>query len=177
MTAASVPAGAFANVSGTPSSLLKDFSDATVDALVRLCEHSGELVRVNSIFGEGTSPRLRKVRLGLAALGWPTNELLKHGRERILYGVPLVENVRDYSLGIDQEPNYLLNPEPSDSGEAVSRWWFERWARRRAAQEHVQNSMRSNRLLRPVRHGARVSLPCDDELLPAQYETGAAVAQ
>jgi len=153
------------------------FSDATVDALVRLCEHSGELVRVNSIFGEGTSPRLRKVRLGLAALGWPTNELLKHGRERILYGVPLVENVRDYSLGIDQEPNYLLNPEPSDSGEAVSRWWFERWARRRAAQEHVQNSMRSNRLLRPVRHGARVSLPCDDELLPAQYETGAAVAQ
>ncbi len=153
------------------------FSDATVDALVRLCEHSGELVRVNSIFGEGTSPRLRKVRLGLAALGWPTNELLKHGRERILYGVPLVENVRDYSLGIDQEPNYLPNPEPSDSGEAVSRWWLERWARRRAAQEHVQNSMRSNRLLRPVRHGARVPLPCDDELLPAQYETGAAVAQ
>ncbi|MHA7861539.1 Druantia anti-phage system protein DruA [Tessaracoccus sp. Y36] len=139
------------------------FSDPTVDALVRLCEHSGGLVRVNSLFGEGVSPRLRKVRLGLAALGWPTNELLKHGRERILYGVPLVENVRDYSLGIVKEPNYLLDPEPADRGEKVAAWWFERWAKRRAAQEHLQESMRTNRLVRPVRHGARVPLPGDDE--------------
>ncbi len=142
------------------------FSDATVDALARLCEQRGGLVRVNSLFGEGVSPRLRKVRLGLAALGWPTNELLKHGRERILYGVPLVENVRDYSLGVDEDPRYLLEPEPSDNGEAVARWWFERWARRRAAQEHVQESMRGNRLIRPVRHGARVPMPSEEEALP-----------
>ncbi|MFD9826389.1 Druantia anti-phage system protein DruA [Tsukamurella tyrosinosolvens] len=141
------------------------FSDSTVEALVRLCEHSGGLVRVNSLFGEGVSPRLRKVRLGLAALGWPTNELLKHGRERILYGVPLVENVRDYSLGIDQDPNYFLDPEPLDRGESVARWWFERWARRRALQGHVRESMQRNRLVRPVRHGARVPLPSDDELM------------
>ncbi|MBK7721756.1 MAG: DUF4338 domain-containing protein [Austwickia sp.] len=142
------------------------FSDATVDALVRLCEHSGGLVRVNSLFGEGVSPRLRKVRLGLAALGWPTNELLKHGRERILYGVPLVENVRDYSLGVDEEPTYLLDPEQADNGEAVATWWFNRWARRRAVQDDVQESMRANRLVRPVRHGARVPVPTDEEALP-----------
>ncbi len=142
------------------------FSDATVDALVRLCEHSGGLVRVNSLFGEGVSPRLRKVRLGLAALGWPTNELLKHGRERILYGVPLVENVRDYSLGVDEDPTYLLDPEQADNGEAVATWWFNRWARRRAVQDDVQESMRANRLVRPVRHGARVPVPTDEEALP-----------
>jgi len=142
------------------------FSDATVDALVRLCEHSGGLVRVNSLFGEGVSPRLRKVRLGLAALGWPTNEMLKHGRERILYGVPLVENVRDYSLGVDEEPTYLLDPEPADNGEAVAAWWVERWARRRAAQEHVQELMRANRLVRPIRHGARVPRPSGQEAMP-----------
>lgn len=142
------------------------FSDATVEALARLCEHSGGLVRVNSLFGEGVSPRLRKVRLGLAALGWPTNTLLKHGRERILYGIPLVANVRDYSLGVDEEPTYLLDPEPADNGEAVARWWFARWARRRAAQVHVQESMRANRLVRPVRHGARVPIPSEDEALP-----------
>ncbi|TMR40478.1 DUF4338 domain-containing protein [Actinomadura geliboluensis] len=142
------------------------FSDATVDALVRLSELSGGLVRVNSLFGEGVSPRLRKVRLGLAALGWPSNELLKHGRERILYGVPLVENVRDYSLGIDQEPVYLLDPEPHDAGTAVAEWWQTRWARKRAAQEHVQEAMRQHRLVRPVRHGARVPAPGDEELLP-----------
>jgi hypothetical protein len=142
------------------------FSDATVESLVRLSEHSGGLVRVNSLFGEGVSPRLRKVRNGLSLLGWPTNELLKHGRERILYGVPLVENVRDYSLGIDQEPTYLLGPEPVDAGVSVADWWFERWARRRAAQAHVQESMRQQRLVRPIRHGARVPLPSDDEVLP-----------
>lgn len=143
------------------------FSDVTVQALVRLSEHTGGLIRVNSLFGEGVSPRLRKVRLGLAALGWPTNELLKHGRERILYGVPLVENLRDYSLGIDTEPDYLLDPEPVDSGTLVAAWWTERWAANRAAQEHVVAAMREHRLVRPVRHGARVPLP-DDEEIPAQ---------
>jgi hypothetical protein len=154
------------------------FSDVTVEALVRLSEHTGGLIRVNSLFGEGVSPRLRKVRLGLGALGWPTNELLKHGRERILYGVPLVENLRDYSLGIDAEPDYLLDPEPVDSGTLVAAWWTERWAANRAAQEHVLEAMREHRLVRPVRHGARVSLPIDDEfVLAVGGEAGAEVAQ
>lgn len=142
------------------------FSDATLDALVRLSELTGRLIRVNSVFGEGVSPRLRKVRIGLAALGWPANELLKHGRERILYGVPLVKNLRDYSLGIDTSPDYLLDPEPQDSGDAVAKWWLERWAVMRAAQDHVQAAMRAQRLVRPIRHGARVPLPAseDDQL-------------
>lgn len=152
------------------------FSDVTVQALVRLAEHTGTLVRVNSLFGEGVSPRLRKVRLGLAALGWPANELLKHGRERILYGVPLVENVRDYSLGIDAEPKYLIDPEPHDAGGAVAQWWLERWGLKRAAQEHVQETMRQHRLLRPICHGARVPLPPDDEQLPLE-ESGSAACE
>lgn len=150
------------------------FSDVTVEALVRLSEHSGGLIRVNSLFGEGVSPRLRKVRLGLAALGWPTNELLKHGRERILYGVPLVENLRDYSLGIDAEPDYLLDPEPVDNGTLVAAWWTDRWAKNRAAQEQVLAAMREHRLVRPVRHGARVPLPRDDDVLPLESSQPAA---
>jgi hypothetical protein len=142
------------------------FSDETVEALVRLSEQMGGLVRVNSLFGEGVSPRLRKVRIGLAALGWPTNELLKHGRERILYGVPLVANVRDYSLGIESEPHYLLDTNQSDDGRAVAQWWFERWGRNRARQEPVLFAMRKHRLVRPIRHGARVPLPLDEEMLP-----------
>ncbi|WP_433435406.1 Druantia anti-phage system protein DruA [Nonomuraea sp. CA-141351] len=141
------------------------FSEETVDALVRLSGLRGSLVRVNSLFGEGVSPRLRKVRLGLAALGWPANELLRHGRERILYGVPLVENLRDYSLGIDREPKYLLNPELSDADTKVADWWLERWCQRRATSQNVLESMRSHRLVRPVRHGARVPLPIEDELV------------
>jgi hypothetical protein len=145
------------------------FSDETVSALVRLSQMHGSLVRVNSLFGEGVSPRLRKVRLGLAALGWSTSELLKHGRERILYGVPLVENLREFSLGIDSEPKYLIDPTLDGADASVSAWWLERWALRRAAQPAVQEEMRQHRLVRPVQHGARVPLPpVDVETLPIE---------
>ncbi|MEU4603494.1 Druantia anti-phage system protein DruA [Kribbella sp. NPDC023972] len=152
------------------------FSVDTVEALVRLSEVEGSSTRVNSLFGEGVSPRLRKVRLGLAVLGWPTNELLKHGRERILYGVPLVENLREYALGIEREPRYLLDPVPSDEGQTVASWWWQRWGSRRADQERVREAMRTHRLTRPVRHGARVPAPTDDELLSVESGHGRTAA-
>lgn len=136
-------------------------SDETLESLVRLSVLSGELVRVNSLFGEGVSPRLRKVRLGLTSLGWPTNELLKHGRQRIVYGVPLVNNLRDFSLGIDDDPDYLLDADQTDSDASVSQWWLERWCRSRVAQPSVIDALRQHRLTRPVRHGARVPRTTD----------------
>jgi hypothetical protein len=139
------------------------FTDASVEALLRLSMLTDSSVRVNSLFGEGVSPRLRKVRLGLAALGWPTNELLKHGRERILYGVPLVSNLRDYSLGIDSTPEYLMDVSLEVGDARISEWWLDRWALRRAAQQHVQEAMQSHRLTRPVSHGARVPLSPDED--------------
>lgn len=145
-------------------------SEETIEALVRLSSLSGGLIRVNSLFGEGVSPRLRKARIGLAALGWPANDLLRHGRERILYGVPLVKNLRDYSLGIDAEPDYLVDLDLEDADTQVGRWWFERWCLRRAAQSHVVESMRRHRTVRPIRHGARVPLPEVDEPLPFEVE-------
>jgi hypothetical protein len=154
------------------------FSEETVEALVRLSSLSGNAVRVNSLFGEGVSPRLRKVRIGLATLGWPANELLKHGRERILYGVPLVRNLRDYSLGIDREPDYLVDLDLAHPDARVAEWWFERWALRRAQQDHVIETMRLHRTVRPVRHGARVPLPdesaeqLDLDLLPGDRVGG-----
>jgi len=159
----------FAELGRSRSFGTSHFSRETVDALVRLSQISGSLsrqdratVRVNSVFGEGVSPRLRKVRLGLAALGWPTNELLRHGRERIIYGVRLVENLRDYSLGIDVDPKYLFDPERTDES-TVAAWWFERWGSRRAGQPSVLESMRMHSLVRPMRHGARVPLPPVEE--------------
>lgn len=139
------------------------FTDRSVEALIRLSTLKGASVRVNSLFGEGVSPRLRKVRLGLAGLGWPTSELLKHGRERILYGVPLVNNLRDYSLGIDSAPDYVMDVSLPDGDARITEWWLHRWALRRAAQPHVQDAMLGHRLTRPVTHGARVPLPPDED--------------
>lgn len=149
------------------------FSDETVEALVRLSRVKGATVRVNSVFGEGVSPRLRKVRLGLAALGWPTSELLKHGRARIIYGVKLVENLRDYSLGIDADPHYLLDPGMVDEA-STANWWFERWGERRSAQSAVLETMRRHSLVRPITHGARVHLPVDAEGAQAEVPLFAA---
>lgn len=148
----------FAELGRSRSFGTSQFADETVEALVRLSRLSGTVVRVNSVFGEGVSPRLRKVRLGLSALGWPSSELLKHGRERIVYGVRLVENLRDYSLGVDDDPTYLLDPAALDEA-PVAAWWFERWGRRRAEQQTIRDAMRSHRLVRPLHHGARVVLP------------------
>lgn len=138
------------------------FTEEAVAALLRLSALNDSSIRINSLFGEGVSPRLRKVRLGLAALGWPANELLKHGRERILYGVPLVSNVRDYSLGIDNRPEYLMDVTLTDGDTRIAEWWLDRWALRRAGQEDVREAMLRHRLTRPVTHGARVQLPSDD---------------
>ncbi|GAA1137775.1 hypothetical protein GCM10009651_22280 [Microbacterium natoriense] len=165
----------FAELGRSRSFGTSHFADETVDALVRLSRVKGATVRVNSVFGEGVSPRLRKVRLGLAALGWPSSQLLKHGRERIVYGVKLAENLRDYSLGIDADPVYLLDPDKLDSDDAVATWWFDRWGQRRAQQTAVQESMRSHRLIRPVQHGARVRLPADDDV-PAAGDDSASAA-
>lgn len=149
------------------------FTSQTVEALLRLSSLEDSSARVNSLFGEGVSPRLRKVRLGLAALGWPANELLQHGRERILYGVPLVSNVRDYSLGIAATPKYVMDTSLDDGDARIAEWWLERWGLRRAHQEQVREAMQGHRLTRPVVHGARVPLPVvegDETALPFEAE-------
>jgi len=134
------------------------FSDESVSALVRVAELQRSRVRVNSLFGEGVSPRLRKVRIGLAALGWPAHELLQHGRFRLVYGVPLVRNLRDFALGLD-EPEYLVDLSRDDAGAEVASWWLQRWALPRSKQSAVRKAVKSHRLTRPIRHGARVPLP------------------
>lgn len=134
-------------------------SEATVQSLARLAEQANVGARVNSIFGEGVNPKLRKVRGGLDLLGWPSDVLLRHRRERIAYGVFLADNVLDYLLGIDTLPKYLAPLKRTDDAQRVGRWWIERWLMRRAASAEVLARMANHSLNRPVRHGARVVLP------------------
>jgi hypothetical protein len=135
------------------------YSEETVDALVDLVQQSGDGQRVNSIFGEGVSPKLRKVRQGLDLLGLPSDLLLRHHRHRILYAVSLIRNLREYLLGLEQKPEYLV---PVDRGaEATARigeWWRERWLRKRIESDDVLAEVARHTLVRPIRHGARVAV-------------------
>ena len=135
------------------------YSSATVEALVKLVHHSNGGQRVNSIFGEGVSPKLRKVRAGLDALRFPAEHLLRHGRRRIVYGVTLARNTREFLLGLEDTPDYLFSLSGTEATAAISEWWRERWLSRRINQDPVLEDVEAHTLVRPVRHGARVELP------------------
>jgi Domain of unknown function (DUF4338) len=134
-------------------------SGDAVRSLVRLSEQSRTGVRVNSIFGEGVNPKLRKVRAGLDLLGWPSDELLQHGRQRIVYGVSLVANLLPYLLGVDAVPNYLFRRNVKDDVAMISDWWMRRWLSKRIRSADVLAVVATHQLDRPVRHGARVVPP------------------
>ena len=139
------------------------FSLDTVDALVALVEQTRNGQRVNSIFGEGVNPKFRKLRDGLAALGLPVDELLQHGRQRIVYSVPLVRNFREFLLGMDDRPDYLFDLEtPERCTAAIVKWWKKRWLSKRIMNDEVLNRLAEHTLVRPIRHGARVVLPNAD---------------
>lgn len=132
------------------------FSDKTVAALVRLSETSRTGVRVNSIFGEGVNPKLRKVRDGLDLLDWPSDQLMRHGRQRIVYGVNLVSNLLPYLIGADAEPHYRFRRNVKGDVASISDWWMRRWLTPRMRSPEVLAAVARHRVDRPVRHGARV---------------------
>ena len=140
------------------------FSSATVEALVALVQQSSNGRRVNSIFGEGVSPKFRKIREGFDALSLPADVLLQHGRRRIVYGVPLARNLREFLLGMDDEPEYIFDlAAPKKSTEEIACWWIERWLSRRIDSPDVLSKLAQHTLVQPIRHGARVVLPPIDD--------------
>jgi hypothetical protein len=109
------------------------FAPETARALERVVEHELGFQDVNSIFGEGPSPRLRKLRTGLALLGFNPETLLKHNQHRLIYAVDLAQNARPYLRGeTDSLPEYLAHPERfRDTTERIAGFWRERWLARR----------------------------------------------
>jgi len=134
------------------------FSDATVLALTDLVQQSEGGIRVNSIFGEGQSPKLRKIREGLEALQFPADRMLQHGRGRVVYCIPLIRNLRDFLLGIDPKPEYLA-PLDVEVTARIADWWKERWFRHRTESPDVMTQVEKHTKVYPISHGARVSLP------------------
>jgi hypothetical protein len=139
------------------------FGPETIKALATLLAQAEHGQRVTSIFGEGASPRLRKIREGLDALDLPSEVLLNHGNPRVVYGVPLARNFREFLLGRDASPDYLLpQDEPKLRTRQIAEWWSDRWLCGRIGRPGVLEAVRNQRLVHPIRHGARVVLPALD---------------
>lgn len=82
--------------------------------------------RINNLFGEGTSPKLRLIRSGLEGLGLKPEVFLKHHSPRLLYAAPLCSNLDAVLLGLSDEPEYVL-PEGRASHDLIVSHWRERW--------------------------------------------------
>jgi hypothetical protein len=137
------------------------YSNKTVMALVDLVQQSSNGQRVNSIFGEGVNPKLRKVRQGLDMLAFPDDKLLRHGRRRIVYGIPLIRNLCAYLLGMEDDPDYIFTVWGAEATEIIASWWRERWLARRICSDGVLEEVVKHTCIQPIRHGARVRLPSE----------------
>jgi hypothetical protein len=93
----------------------------------------------------------------------PADEFLTHGTRRVVYGLSLISNLREYLLGMAKRPKYYL---PRRNGKATSReiawWWVRRWVDRRIVREDVLKRISEHSLVHPIRHGGRVELPRAD---------------
>jgi Domain of unknown function (DUF4338) len=145
------------------------FSERTVRELEVMLAQKGDGVRVNSVFGEGVNPRLRKIREALEVLGLSTNELLQHGTPRLVYGLRLARNIRQYLLDVDSRPDYLFRGDDAAETERIVDWWRERWLSKRVQRKDVLERVELHNLIHPIRHGARVPRVVDPQQ-PALFE-------
>jgi hypothetical protein len=113
---------------------------------------------VNSIFGEGVNPKLRKVRSALDLLGLPADVVLQHRSPRLVFVIPLATNYREILLGLARRAKYII-PATAGSTPAIIDFWRDRWLSGRVDREGVLAEVERHTNTYPVHHGARVSLP------------------
>lgn len=113
------------------------FADDTVRALDGLLQRRRGFRNVNGVFGEGASPRLRKLRAGLDAIGFDADLVMLHHQGRRIYGAPLFAGAGAYLCGLETEvPAYVSAPEScADATERIAEFWRRRWLSSRLAHD------------------------------------------
>lgn len=134
------------------------FSRDTMQALEIVLARERRGRPVNSIFGEGVNPKLRKVRTALDLLGLPSDILLQHGSPRLIYVVPLARNFRQVLFGRMTRVRPIVPDEPGVTNRIVE-FWRQRWLANRINNATILETVAAHTLAYPVRHGARVVLP------------------
>jgi hypothetical protein len=107
-------------------------SDATTAALEATSD--GDFLQVNHILGEGVSPKMRIIRRGLDAIFRNgqraiSDKMAQHQMQRLIYGMWLAENGRDYLLGMADKPRYIWDETlpPAEGTARIAAFWCARW--------------------------------------------------
>ena len=84
---------------------------------------------VNSIFGEGFSPKFRKLRDGMESLGFNATVLMRHDQQRRMYAVPMWPEADAFLRGEPAKvPDYLRKPSRfRDATARIAEFWRSRW--------------------------------------------------
>jgi len=88
--------------------------------------------RINHVFGEGASPKMRLMTMAIRELleteEGDTKEFSKHAMSRIVYGAELAKNTKRYLLGLDKEPEYYFDTRNYEEGtQKIIEYWQNRW--------------------------------------------------
>jgi hypothetical protein len=146
------------------------FSSSTIREMNVLLSRRIEGRRVNSIFGEGVNPLMRKIREALEQTGFPADPILKHGMQRLVYAVKLARNAGDVLLGLTTRPRYLIpHDRHTERTQMIAAFWRARWLSSRINTPGILDAVASHTLAYPVRHGARVPMPADPEIVKANF--------
>jgi Domain of unknown function (DUF4338) len=105
------------------------FSPDTVRAVESVLEGKFGYQEINSVFGEGFSPRLRKLRAGLQMLGFEAEHLLIHHQQRLVFGVKLFPGASDFLMGRKAAvPDPVRRPQRYlDASQRIIDYWTTRW--------------------------------------------------
>lgn len=133
-------------------------SGTTLNLMELLIDTPKSSSRVNSVFGEGPSPLLRKIRNALNIIGLPSHTILNHKSRRIVYGIPLVENFREILTGLTNQPKFAqqANVSMSTAFECTQKivdYWKNRWLYKRLKNPYILEQIAKHT---GSSHGARV---------------------
>lgn len=105
------------------------FSEETIEALQAALEERHQFRNVNSIFGEGFSPKFRKLRDGMLALGFNATVLMRHDQPRRMYGVSIWSDAHSFLRAeSSNRPAYVRTPQNFRAAtERISDFWRRRW--------------------------------------------------
>jgi len=142
------------------------FSRSTVQLGSNLNSRKKDGRHVNSIFGEGVNPLMRKIRESLDFVGLNSDGLLQHGNQRVTYGIELARNFREVLLGKESKPNYLISQnKPTELTARIGDYWRRRWLLPRINRpESLEEVSKHTSLSQPRSHGAIVPLEIKDEI-------------
>jgi hypothetical protein len=116
-------------------------SDETVQMMRALGISEYGRRRINSVFGEGSSPRTRQIREGLNLLGINNSELLEQPNKKKVYGCEMFRGAREQLIGFDSLEGDGDNT--SNTVAAIADSWMRRWLLPRIKSQKVLDQLGS----------------------------------